>query len=70
VDYLIDYDRNMSLDDRTKFNRLKELLLAAMRSEEFFGYIEVNYEKYLEDEPIYCTQRIIQSDFDDKQMLE
>ncbi len=70
MDYLIDYDRNMSLDDRTKFNRLKELLLAAMRSEEFFGYIEVNYEKYLEDEPIYCTQRIIQSDFDDKQMLE
>jgi len=70
VDYLIDYDKNMSLDDRTKFNRLKELLLVAMRSEEFFGYIEVNYEKYLEDEPIYCTQRIIQSDFDDKQMLE
>jgi hypothetical protein len=62
----------MSLDDHRKFNRLKELLLAAMRSGIYFflGYIEVIMRNILEDEPLYCIQRIIQSDFDDKQMLE
>jgi hypothetical protein len=30
----------------------------------------ININEYLEDEPIYSTQRIIQSDFDDKQMFE
>ncbi|CAF0740183.1 unnamed protein product [Adineta steineri] len=47
VDYLTLYDENMSPDDRKKFNRLKELLLASMRK----------------DEPTYCTQRVIRSDF-------
>ncbi|CAF2157926.1 unnamed protein product [Rotaria magnacalcarata] len=47
VDYLTLYDENMSPDDRRKFNRLKELLLAAMRK----------------DEPTYCTQKVIRSDF-------
>jgi hypothetical protein len=37
VDYLTLYDENMSPDDRKKFNRLKELLLAAMRSNQLLA---------------------------------
>jgi hypothetical protein len=37
----MDYDKNMSLDDQRKLRRLKELLLAAIRSLEFFGYIKL-----------------------------
>ncbi|UJR20716.1 hypothetical protein I4U23_023838 [Adineta vaga] len=53
VDYLLDCDKNMSLIDQRKFNRLKELLLIAMKK----------------DEPMYCIQSIVRSDFDDKQMI-
>ena len=47
VDYLTLYDENMSPDDRRTYHRLKELLLAAMRK----------------DEPTYCTQKVVRSDF-------
>ncbi|UJR28918.1 hypothetical protein I4U23_010136 [Adineta vaga] len=47
VDYLTLYDENMTPDDRRRFTRLKELLLISMRK----------------DEPTYCTQRVIRSDF-------
>ncbi|CAF4627766.1 unnamed protein product [Rotaria sp. Silwood1] len=47
VDYLTLYDENMSPDDRRKFHRLKELLLVAVRK----------------DEPMYCTQKVVRSDF-------
>ncbi|CAF3606260.1 unnamed protein product [Rotaria sordida] len=47
VDYLTLYNENMSPDDHRKFNRLKELLLASMRK----------------DEPTYCTQKVVRSDF-------
>ncbi|CAF0970998.1 unnamed protein product, partial [Adineta ricciae] len=47
VDYLTLYDENMTPDDRRRFTRLKELLLVSVRK----------------DEPTYCTQRVIRSDF-------
>jgi hypothetical protein len=52
----------MSPDDRRRFNRLKELLLAAMRSKSLLYRLSISV-LYLEDEPTYCTQRVVRSDF-------
>ncbi len=65
MDYLTLYDENMSPDDRRRFNRLKELLLASMRSNQLLLFLyrwSMDFE-YLEDEPTYCTQRVVRSDF-------
>jgi hypothetical protein len=42
VDYLTLYDENMSPDDRRRFNRLKELLLASMRSNQRLSFFFIN----------------------------
>ncbi|CAF0957106.1 unnamed protein product [Rotaria sordida] len=54
IDYLIDYNKNISLDDHRKLNCFKEQLLATIRK----------------NEPIYCIQQIIRNDFDNKQTLD
>jgi hypothetical protein len=60
----------MSSDDYRKLNRLKELLLVAIRSLKILWRFIEKYFLSLEDEPIYCTQRIVRSDFDREEMLE
>lgn len=66
VDYLTLYDENMSPDDRRRYTRLKDLLLVSMRSKQFlFGFYgsSSTYFSFLEDEPTYCTQKVVRSDF-------
>ncbi|CAF0793498.1 unnamed protein product [Adineta ricciae] len=53
IDYLMDCDRATLSTDQRKVNRLKDLLLIAIK----------------QDEPNYCIQPIVRSDFDDKRML-
>ncbi|CAF2600649.1 unnamed protein product [Rotaria sp. Silwood2] len=53
VDYLTDHNRATSSDDHRILNRFKQLLLADIQK----------------NEPIYCIQQIIRSDFDEEQAL-
>jgi hypothetical protein len=52
-----------------KIQSFKRITFSCNEKYEHIWYL-MNVMESLEDEPIYSTQRIIQSDFDDKQMFE